>query len=196
MSDDVQPPYRPADRRSTRAAGNPKTAWRWWHLVEALVIGLLGLAMGVTVGWTTHQFASNPDLDTSQHPAINRLLNSQQLAWDRGDLDGFMEGYWNSPDLTFRSGGTITRGYAETLERYRKKYQAPGAEMGTLRFSDVDVTILGGSAIVTGRWTLNRTADTPTGLFTLRLKYTLDGNGWKIVDDHTSAVEPTPLKKK
>ena len=95
-------------------------------------------------------------------------------------------------DLTFRSGGTVTTGYAETLARYRKKYQAPGAEMGKLTFDELAVKRFGRTTIVTGRWTLDRTADTPTGLFTLRMELTSEG--WKIVDDHTSAVEPTPQK--
>ncbi len=64
--------------------------------------------------------------------------------------------------------------------------------MGQLRFSELDITPYRKTAYVTGRWTLDRSADTPTGLFTLRMELTADG--WKIVDDHTSAVEPTPKK--
>ena len=87
-----------------------------------------------------------------------------------------------------------TIGYDETLARYRQRYQIGGAEMGKLTFDDLAVKQIGDTAIVTGRWTLDRTADTPTGLFTLRMELTADG--WKIVDDHTSAVEPTPQKVK
>lgn len=126
------------------------------------------------------------------HLDIPEVLLLQVDAWNRGDLDGFMAGYVNSPDLTFRSGGTVTRGYDETLARYRKRYQAPGAEMGRLQFSELHIAPFRRTAYVTGRWTLDRTADTPTGLFTLRMELTADG--WKIVDDHTSAVEPTPKK--
>ena len=130
-----------------------------------------------------------------EHKSVIRgVLARQADAWNRGDLDGFMAGYLNSPELTFRSGGTVTRGYDETLARYRKRYQTVGAEMGKLTFDDVVVHRSGDTAIVTGRWTLDRTADTPTGLFTLRMELTADG--WKIVDDHTSAVEPTPQKPK
>ena len=125
---------------------------------------------------------------------IREVLARQAKAWNRGDLDGFMAGYLNSPELTFRSGGTVTRGYDATLARYRERYQTGGAEMGKLTFDDVVVKRSGDMAIVTGRWTLDRNADTPTGLFTLRMELTPDG--WKIVDDHTSAAEPTPQKVK
>ena len=53
---------------------------------------------------------------------------AQVAAWNRGDLDGFMAGYWKSPDLVFFSNGTRTRGWQATLERYQKRYQAEGTE--------------------------------------------------------------------
>ena len=133
-----------------------------------------------------------PALLVGNEPMASQVLADQADAWNRGDLDGFMAGYVNSPELTFRSGGTVTKGYDETLARYRKRYQTPGAEMGKLTFDELVVKRFGRTTIVTGRWTLDRTADTPTGLFTLRMELTADG--WKIVDDHTSAVEPTPQK--
>jgi hypothetical protein len=63
---------------------------------------------------------------TGQEAAIRKVLQSQVEAWNRGDLDGFMAGYWNSPALTYFSGARETEGWQPTLERYRKKYQAPG----------------------------------------------------------------------
>ena len=142
----------------------------------------------------SHEFNRSIGSLVSYKTPVLRVLAEQADAWNRGDLDGFMAGYLNSPDLTFRSGGTVTKGYDETLARYRKKYQAPGAEMGRLRFSEITIAPFRKIAFVTGRWTLDRSADTPTGLFTLRLDLTADG--WKIVDDHTSAAEPTPQKVK
>ena len=138
--------------------------------------------------------ANRDDADRNERLRIEVVLRLQETAWNKGDLDGFMAGYWNSPELTFRSGGTVTKGYDETLARYRKRYQTGGAEMGKLTFDDLAVWQFENTVIVTGRWTLDRTADMPTGLFTLRMKLTADG--WKIVDDHTSAVEPTPQKPK
>ena len=73
----------------------------------------------------------------SQENAIRKVLRSQVEAWNRHDLEGFMAGYWNSPALTFFSGATETHGWQATLDRYRKNYQAPGAEMGELEMKDI-----------------------------------------------------------
>lgn len=116
---------------------------------------------------------------------IRRVLDNQVKAWNRGDLKGFMVGYWKSPELTFSSGKEQTKGWQQTLDRYRKRYQGKGREMGTLRFTDLAVTPLGpDSAYVRGRWQLVRSKDKPTGLFTLIFRRFPEG--WRIVHDHTS----------
>jgi beta-aspartyl-peptidase (threonine type) len=121
----------------------------------------------------------------SAKTAIEEVLSAQVKAWNKGDLKGFMDGYWNSPELTFFSGKDRRKGWQETFERYQKRYQGEGNEMGTLRFSDLDVQVLGeGSALVKGRWELKMTKETIGGLFTLIFRKTADG--WKIVHDHTS----------
>jgi beta-aspartyl-peptidase (threonine type) len=118
--------------------------------------------------------------------AVRGVLDEQERAWNKGDLDGFMAGYWKSPDLTFFSGDKVTRGWEATLERYRKKYQAEGKEMGKLSFKDLDVQVLGpDSAVVRGRFELVTSKDKPTGLFTLLLRRFPEG--WRIVHDHTSS---------
>ena len=71
--------------------------------------------------------------------AIEQVLITQQEAWNRHDLDAFMTGYWNSPDLTFFSGAKETRGWQSTLDRYRATYAGPGHEMGKLDFSDLQI---------------------------------------------------------
>jgi beta-aspartyl-peptidase (threonine type) len=121
---------------------------------------------------------------------VRAVLDRQVEAWNRGDLDGFMAGYWNSPDLVFQSGGTITRGWPQTLERYRRRYRAEGKEMGRLRFEDLDVQPLSpDAAFVRGRWQLTMKDGTqPGGLFTLLLRRF--GGEWKIVHDHTSESPP------
>jgi beta-aspartyl-peptidase (threonine type) len=117
--------------------------------------------------------------------AIRKVLDDQVAAWNRGDLETFMEGYWRSPELTFFSGGTVTKGWQGTLERYRKRYQSEGQEMGQLAFRDLDVQVVGpDSAVVRGRFELTRRKDKPTGLFTLVLRRLPEG--WRIVHDHTS----------
>src|SRR5262245_8458642 len=86
---------------------------------------------------------------------IRKVFDEQVAAWNKGDLVGFMKGYWKSKDLTFMSGKDVTRGWEETLERYKKRYQSEGKEMGKLTFSDVEVrTLADGIALVTGKWEL------------------------------------------
>ena len=120
--------------------------------------------------------------------AIRNVLQQQVAAWNRHDLDGFMSGYWNSPDLIFFSGAQETSGWQATLERYRAKYQAEGRAMGKLEFSDLSVHELGpDAAFVLGEFHLTMPdGKTPHGLFTLIFRKFPDG--WKIVHDHTSAA--------
>ena len=135
--------------------------------------------------------AAGPALRAAPPPppevAVRQLLDEQVAAWNRGDLEGYMAGYWRSPELTFYSGGTITRGFAPTLERYRRRYQGAGNEMGRLSFDEVAVEVIGpGAALARGRWRLERSDGKPLrGLFTVLLRKLDDG--WRIVHDHSSA---------
>jgi beta-aspartyl-peptidase (threonine type) len=121
--------------------------------------------------------------------AVRALLDAQVEAWNRGDLEGFMAGYWRSPELVFCSGATVTRGWDATLDRYRKRYQAEGREMGTLRFDAIEVLVMGhDAAAARGAYRLRmKDGSEPNGLFTLLLRR-LDG-AWRIVHDHTSSAE-------
>ena len=117
--------------------------------------------------------------------AIRRLLDEQAAAWNKGDLEGFMTGYWQSADLSFSSGKDNRRGWQAVLDRYRKNYQADGNEMGQLTFSDLEIDPLGpDSAFVRGRWQVVTSEKTLGGLFTLIVKRLPEG--WRIVHDHTS----------
>lgn len=130
--------------------------------------------------------ASGPANDEA---AIGRVLHTQQDAWNRHDLDAFMQGYWNSPELTFFSGAAERRGWHATLDRYRATYTSPGHEMGKLDFSNLRIETLGkDAAFVRGEWHLTMSdGKTPHGLFTLVFRRFADG--WKIVHDHTSAAD-------
>jgi beta-aspartyl-peptidase (threonine type) len=129
--------------------------------------------------------ADEPPKVEPPQDAIRKLLLAQQRAWNKGDLEGYMDGYWKSPELTFTSGGEQTKGWEATLERYRKRYKTDGKEMGTLTFSDLKVEMLGpDSAFVRGKFQLVRSKDQPAGLFTLILKRLPEG--WRIVHDHNS----------
>ena len=118
--------------------------------------------------------------------SIEKLLNDQVAAWNQGDIDGFMAGYWESDQLTFSSGGEVTKGFKATSERYHRRYDTP-EKMGKTTFSNLQVTLLDDNAAsVLGDWKLDRSSESMSGKFTLLLKRFPDG--WKIVHDHTSQV--------
>ncbi len=120
---------------------------------------------------------------------IEHALRDQQEAWNRHDLEAFMSGYRNSPELTFFSGATEHDGWQAAMDRYQKTYASPGHEMGKLDFSNLRIEILGGhAAFARGAWRLTMPdGKTPHGLFTLIFRKF--PAGWKIVHDHTSAAD-------
>ena len=131
-----------------------------------------------------------PEQTADARAQIRSVLQAQQDAWNRGDIDGFMNGYARSASTVFISEDTIRRGWQTVRDRYREKYSSR-AKMGTLAFSDLEIALLSpDSAVVSGRWRLKRANDEPHGRFTLILKRLPEG--WRIVHDHTSAASPTP----
>ncbi|MEM1093468.1 MAG: DUF4440 domain-containing protein [Bacteroidota bacterium] len=127
------------------------------------------------------------DAQAQEH--IRAVLDAQVAAWNAGDIEGFMQGYWNAPDLRFASGGNVRTGWQTTLQGYQTSYPDREA-MGTLSFGDLDIRVLSGdAAYVFGRWRLARggTYEDATGLFTLVFRQHDDG--WRVVHDHTSATD-------
>jgi beta-aspartyl-peptidase (threonine type) len=119
--------------------------------------------------------------------AIETVLRDQAEAWNAGNLDKFMEHYWQSDDLTFSSGGKTTRGWNATLNRYREKYPSP-EKMGKLKFDNLEVTPLGSeAALVLGQWHVERESEPLSGNFSLVVRKRNDR--WLIIHDHTSRVE-------
>ncbi len=117
---------------------------------------------------------------------VERVLDAQVRAWNDGSIDDFMKTYWKSDELRFASGGSVRRGWQETIERYREAYP-DRATMGTLRFHVHTVDVLSHeTAMVFGEWHLEREKDAPWGLYTLILRK-VDGR-WLIVHDHTSSA--------
>ena len=119
---------------------------------------------------------------------IGAALRAQQEAWNRGDIDSFMNGYARAETTVFVSGDEVMRGWQTVRDRYLKRY-SDRAKMGSLTFSDLEIEQLGpDSAVALGRWELKRASDNPHGRFTLILRKMPDG--WRIVHDHTSAAGP------
>ena len=118
--------------------------------------------------------------------AIRAVIEAQREAWNRGDIEGYMDGYARSANTVFVSGDNVTHGWQTVLDHYKKSYDSR-EKMGVLTFSDLEITPLGkDAAVVVGRWHLQRAKDEPHGRFTLIFRKTKEG--WKIVHDHTSSV--------
>jgi uncharacterized protein (TIGR02246 family) len=152
--------------------------------IKSFFLGL-GLLLMLN-GWSR---AATPGDDAA---AIRNVLDRQQAAWNRGDVDDFMHGYKDAPDTTF-VGSSVRKGYRGILADYRKHYVTK-EQMGRLTFSALDVRFLPEAsgavhyAAVTGRFHLDRTAHGEAakddGVFSLLWEKTPDG--WKIILDHTS----------
>jgi beta-aspartyl-peptidase (threonine type) len=123
---------------------------------------------------------------TDPAAAIRKVIDDQQAAWNRHDLEAFMSGYWNSPDLTFFSGVHESKGWQAALDRYRKAYQGEGHEMGKLDFTNLRIEMLGtDAAFVRGEFHLVMSdGKTPHGQFTLIFRKFPEG--WKIVHDQSA----------
>jgi len=142
-------------------------------LALVLVLGTLGApgALGAP--------SANPSEE------VRATLDAQVVAWNRGDLPGYMLGYWHSEELTFFSNASVTRGWQATLDRYRARYQGPQQEMGVLRFEGLEVVVLGpDAAVARGAFVLRLRAGERRGLFTVILRRLPEG--WRIVHDHSS----------
>src|SRR5437868_11128379 len=159
-----------------------------------IVLGGAGIML-VAACWLLAQHsllgkpADNHEVDRA---AINAVLKAQQTAWNRGDVDAFLVGYWQSPELTFSGSNGVSRGWDGVLARYKKNYP-DRATMGELDFSDLEFRFLApNAALVLGKWHLKReTAGDIGGVFTL--VWQKFPEGWKIIHDHTSTVStPNP----
>lgn len=137
--------------------------------------GLLMLLMG----WSMC-IAQTPD----DRKEILSVLEVQRTAWNRGDLEGYMQGYWKNDSLLFVGSRGPTYGWKQTLDNYKKGYPDKAA-MGELTFGIKKVEFLNDkAAFVLGSWHLKREKDTPNGYFTLIFRKI--GGKWKVVSDHSS----------
>ncbi len=116
--------------------------------------------------------------------AIRQLLTAQTESWNRGDLQGFMQTYWQSDSLTFVGKSGVTRGWQNTLNNYKKGYPDTAA-MGKLAFDIIDIKMLSPDyCFVVGKWMLKRSIGDLSGHYTLLLRR-IKGQ-WKIITDHSS----------
>ena len=147
----------------------------------ALLVGLI--ATSAVFGMTQ---SPGRDADDTARSAIRKVIDDQQTDWNRKDLEGFMSGYWNSPELTFFSGARESKGWQAALDRYKNNYQGAGHEMGRLEFANLRIEMLGpNAAFVRGEFHLTMPdGKKPQGLFTLIFRKLPEG--WKIVHDHSA----------
>ncbi len=153
------------------------------RLVAAGAALVLLFALGMRTGRQTNAAEARE----ADQAAIAAVLNAQQGAWNRGDVDAFLVGYWHSPELTFSGSRGVSRGWDGVMARYKKNYPDRAA-MGQLDFSELEYRFLGrDAALVLGHWHLKRDKGDIGGVFSL--VWQRFPEGWKIVHDHTSAVE-------
>jgi ketosteroid isomerase-like protein len=167
-----------------------------WAFIEPIMrlskVDFIVLALAILGSITTLGEASEMKGPLSQDAIIQLeiyyVIGAQQTAWNRGDIDAFMNGYARSDSTTLVSEDKVTRGWHTVHDRYKKKY-SDRAKMGALTFSDLEIMPLSrDSAVVLGSWKLKRAADQPHGRFTLIFR--LRNDGWRIVYDHTSTAPP------
>jgi len=118
---------------------------------------------------------------TDDIAAIRSILTAQQKAWSDNDLEGFMSGYWQSDELTYYSGGKITKGWNTTLANYKRNYPSK-KETGALNFEIANITKINEDAYwVMGSYFLTRDAGDANGTFMIVFKR-INGE-WKIIGD-------------
>jgi ketosteroid isomerase-like protein len=167
----------------------PIPAINRWAIVSRPLRGLLlsALLLGTIQLSVRAQSSAAPNKREGRSvAAIRAVLDAQAAAWNRGDIEGYMDGYARSKDTVFVSGDDVTRGWQTVLERYKKSYNSR-EKMGMLTFSDLQFAPMGSNTVtVIGRWHLRRANDEPHGRFTLIFKKTRQG--WRIIHDHTSSA--------
>lgn len=139
---------------------------------------------GVILFFTSSVFAQVA-LDSKAEEALSEIMKAQEFYWNKGDIEGFMEGYWNNAELVFVGKNGPTYGYQNTLENYKKGYPDK-ASMGQLHFDILHTQQWDENTIqLIGKYTLTRENDQPKGYFTLLFRK-IDSL-WKIVSDHSSS---------
>lgn len=130
------------------------------------------------------QFAQTLFAQSADQLAIRRIMADQETAWNQGNLEQFMAGYWKSDSLRFIGSSGLTYSWTQTLSNYKKSYPSVEA-MGQLKFTILSVDLISKRhAYVIGKWQLSRKAGDLSGYYTL-LWRKIKGK-WFIVADHSS----------
>jgi len=155
---------------------------------KLVVSGLLLASLVGTCLVTASGRTAAGKMKETDRAGIMAVLTTQQNDWNKGDIRGFMAGYWNSSELTFAGTRGFTRGWQPVMERYEKNY-ADKVAMGTLDFSELEIRQLGpDAALVLGKWHLQRQTGDVGGIFTLVFQKFPEG--WRIIHDHTTQSPP------
>ena len=145
---------------------------------------LHGIIISLVLFFSSSVFAQVA-LNPKAEKALIKIMKAQEFYWNKGDIQGFMEGYWNNTELVFVGKNGPTYGYQNTLENYKKGYPDK-ASMGQLHFDILHTQQWDKNTLqLIGKYTLTRENDQPTGYFTLLFRK-ID-SVWKIVSDHSSS---------
>ena len=152
------------------------------------VVTIVAFSVVLALSAVSGTVAAMPASESASRDAIIKVIDMQKNAWNSGDLDTFLTGYYESPDTSYTSGGQEYWGYDALRQKYTKSYGTSRDTMGTLEFSELKVIDVGKySAYCVGHWHLERKEKQPLeGVFTLVLKNT--SAGWKIIHDHTTST--------
>ena len=129
-------------------------------------------------------FSSSSFAQSKDEISIRTILQTQQNAWNNGNLETFMHGYWQNDSLMFIGKSGITYGYQKTFDNYKKRYPDTTA-MGKLKFTLLHIKPLSHEYyFVVGKWHLQRSVGNLEGHFTLLFRK-INGK-WYIIADHSS----------
>jgi|SRR5579862_3438151 len=154
-------------------------------LKSRIRIALCLLTLLVPACIVTQEPAANDEQIVQE---VRAVMQAQQAAWNRGDVEAFMEGYDRAETTTFVSGDQLITGWQTVLDRYKKQYSSR-EQMGMLAFADLTIKPMTPVlALADGRWQLTRAADAPHGRFTLLFRRI--ANNWRIIHDTTTSAAP------
>lgn len=118
--------------------------------------------------------------------SARRALAAQTEAWNKGDLEGALEGYCPKADITWVNARGVTHGYDAFAQSMREEFGADAATMGVLTNTVIDSRGLGGGqSLVVVRWDITRDGERLMGGISTQLWASCQGRT-RIVFEHAS----------